>query len=77
VSIEATETLRLEAKDLVLRALRELTLESGGNAAITIAGDLATRAAAQSITATEGEIQATANDDIRLNGERVMMNCDE
>jgi len=33
-------------------------------------------AAAQHLVATEGEVRVDANDDIRLEGERVMMNCE-
>jgi hypothetical protein len=76
VTIEATELLKLEAKRLVLSALEELSLQSAGTANIAIAGDLAVTAAAQTLTATEGEIHAQANDDIRLDGERVLLNCD-
>ena len=77
VTIEATELLKLEAKKLVLSALRELVVESAGAASLTFAGDLAIQAQAQTLTATLGDVQVTANDDVRLNGERVMMNCDE
>jgi hypothetical protein len=76
VIIEAAELLKLEAKKLVLSALQELVVASGGAAAVTIAGDLSVVAAAQHLVATEGEVRVDANDDIRLEGERVMMNCE-
>jgi hypothetical protein len=76
VIIEAAEMLRLEAKQLVLSALRELVVESGGTAEVRIAGDLAVAAAAQSLIATEGHVSVRANDDVRLDGERIRLNCD-
>jgi hypothetical protein len=76
VTIEATEMLKLEAKKLVLSALQELVVESGGAASLNIAGHLAITAAVQTITATEGNVRLEANDDVVIEGERVMMNCE-
>jgi hypothetical protein len=76
VTIEATEILKLEAKKLVLSALQELVVESGGPASLNVAGDLAITAAAQALTATAGNVRLEANDDVVLEGERVMMNCE-
>ena len=76
VSIEASDVLRLEARRLVLSALQELTLSSGGDAAVDVAGDLALRAREHAVTATLGDVRLRANDDVRLNGERVLMNCE-
>ncbi len=76
VSIEATELLKLEAKKLVLSALQDLVIESAGSAEMKVAGDLAVTAREQRITATLGDVQVLANDDVRLDGERVLMNCE-
>jgi len=76
VIIEAAEMLRLQARQLVLSALQELVVESGGTADLRIAGDLTMAAAAQSLIATEGDVSLRANDDVRLDGERIRLNCD-
>jgi hypothetical protein len=76
VVIEATEMLRLEAKRLVLAALQELVVESGGTAEMRIAGELSVAAAAQTLVSTEGDFRVQANDDVRLDGERIRLNCD-
>jgi hypothetical protein len=76
VTIEATDLLKLEAKRLVLCALKELSIECAGDLRLQAAGDFSVTATEQVITATRGDVRVVANDDVRLNGERVMMNCD-
>jgi hypothetical protein len=76
VTIEATDLLRLEAKRLVLSALRELVIESAGDVRLHAAGDLSIKAAEQLLSATQGDVRLLANDDVRLDGERVLMNCE-
>ena len=48
---------------------------SPANASLVVAGDLETYARVQHHTATLGNVNIRANDDVRLNGERVRMNC--
>ena len=50
-------------------------VSSGGDAAIHVGRDLEISARAQSLRAELGDISLKANDDIRLDGERIRNNC--
>ena len=60
--------LMLEARHVSLHGREGLTLTSGTDAAIVAAGDLVARAEL-------GDLALRANDDVRLDGERIRMNC--
>ena len=42
---------------------------------LTAAGDLTTQGRTQTIVADLGDVKVKANDDVCLNGERVLVNC--
>jgi hypothetical protein len=82
--------LRFEGASLVLQAAGELVLDAGrlrlhgregvtvttdGDVAVRAAGELSTEARLQTIHASHGDVRVTANDDVRLEGERIRMNC--
>jgi hypothetical protein len=60
--------LAVEARHVSLHGREGLTLTSGSDAVLAVAGDL-------SLRAELGDIQVRANDDVRLDGERIRMNC--
>jgi hypothetical protein len=68
--------LDVAARNIRLVAAEDLQLVSGGDLSVAACGELTTTAAGQEIVATRGDVQVRANDDVRMNGERVMMNCD-
>jgi hypothetical protein len=74
VTLRAAGTLNLEANQLCLSATHGLSLRSGGDAVIEAGGALQTSARSQSLTATLGGVRVTANDDIKLEGERILLN---
>ena len=47
----------------------------GPGLAFHVAGALTISADSVSIQARRGDVQLTANDDVKLNGERVLLNC--
>ena len=67
--------LTLDGDQVTIRAREELHLESGGEASITATGDLHTEARIQNIRATLGNVNLKANDDVKLRGERILLNC--
>jgi len=75
VAIETTGALSVDAETISLHGRKGVTLSSGGNAAIQVTGDLETSARIQTIRAELGNVNVTANDNIRLVGERVLLNC--
>jgi hypothetical protein len=75
VAIETTGALSVDAETISLHGRQGVTVSSGGNAAIQVTGDLETSARIQNIRAELGNVNVTANDNIRLVGERVLLNC--
>jgi hypothetical protein len=87
---ERGPVLRFEGASLVLQAAGELVLDAGrlrlhgregvalttdGDAEVRAAGALTTEARLQHINASHGDVTVTANDDVKLAGERIRMNC--
>jgi hypothetical protein len=77
VAIETQGEFSLSAEHLTLRGRSGLTLESGGDLDVVAARELRSRAQAQIVRAEQGEVDIKATDDVKLSGERVMVNCDE
>ena len=75
VTIEAAGSLSIEADRLALHGRSGLSLTSGGDVRILTPADLRSEARIQTVTATLGNVNIKANDDVRINGERVMVNC--
>jgi hypothetical protein len=73
--IQAAGELTLEAEELRLHGRAGLSLSSGGDASFTAQGDLLNEARIQTIRARLGNVEIDANDDVRIDGERVMVNC--
>ena len=75
LAIKAAGELSLEAKRLTLHAEEALALSTGGDLLLAAAGDLHSTARVQTITAELGDVRVEANDDVRIDGERVLVNC--
>jgi hypothetical protein len=73
--IQAAGELTLEAEELHLHGRTGLNLTTGGDLALVADGDLASEARIQEIRAKLGNVNIAANDDVRIDGERVMVNC--
>ncbi len=73
--LRTSGVLALEAEQLVLSATHELRLCSGGDIHLQAAGNLLVQADAVQVQALGGDVCVTANDDVRLEGERVRMNA--
>jgi len=75
LKIEASGDLTLAGQRVAIRGANGVSIESGADATINVAGDLSTNARIQSIRARLGNVNVTANDDVRLTGERIKLNC--
>jgi hypothetical protein len=69
VNIEASDAIRIKTHG-------DLVHEIGNNSTSTIGGTNNIKAQTQLITAELGNVEIKANDDVRLDGERVLFNCD-
>ena len=65
----------VDARHVTLHGREGVTLTSDGGVKVCAAGDLESRARIQNVTAELGNVNIRANDDVKLNGERIMMNC--
>lgn len=73
--IQTAGDLAIDARSIAIQGREGLALFSGGDASVNAVGDLHVEARIQNLTALLGNVNIKANDDVKLNGERVMMNC--
>jgi uncharacterized protein (DUF2345 family) len=73
--IKTDGDLAINARSLAIHGRDGIALSSGGDAHICVAGDLTTKARIQNITAEFGNVNVQANDDVKIDGERILMNC--
>jgi hypothetical protein len=84
LNINAVDQLNLSGKKVSLSASEELVIKSAGdllhqidgNCITDIGGTNSSRAKIQKMKAELGNVEIEANDDVRLDGERVLFNCD-
>ncbi len=84
ICISAANKLNITGKEVHIASEKQLNLKSNGNLdqqvkgnkTITTDGDNIETAKTQQLNAYLGDIKLKANDDIKLNGERVKLNCD-
>ena len=75
LAIRTTGELAVDAERLALHGRSGVSITSGGDVVLETAGRLSTTARSQRIEATLGDVRVEANDDVRLDGERVLVNC--
>ena len=75
LSISVEGALDLAADRLSLHARRAMLLTSDGSLDVRAGGDLTSEAAAHALIARLGDVALRANDDVKLNGERIELNC--
>jgi hypothetical protein len=73
--IESSGDLAIGARRLALHGREAVSITTEGDAGIRAEGDLTTEARVQNISARLGNVNVKANDDVRLRGERVRLNC--
>ena len=70
ISIEATEQIKIKSRG-------NLISEVGKDALTEVGGTNKSKAAIQKIAASLGNIELKANDYVKLDGESVLLNCEE
>jgi hypothetical protein len=75
LAIQTKGDLTVNAARVAIHGREGVVLSSGGDAHLCAAGDFHGQARIQNITARLGNVNIKANDDVRLNGERIRSNC--
>ena len=73
--LHATGALALSADTLALEARGSMQLCAGGDLQVRAGGRVDLQAGELSLEATRGDALLTANDDVRIEGERIRMNA--
>ena len=73
--LQAAGSLSVEAENLHLHGRKSVSLSTDGDLGLRAAGDLTSEARIQNLTATLGNVNVRANDDVKVLGERIRMNC--
>lgn len=74
LTLRSDGALNLQAETLALHGKRGVSITSEGDARMEVTGDLTTEARIQNIRARLGNVNVTANDDVKLAGERIRLN---
>jgi hypothetical protein len=75
LALQTDGPLAIDAEQVTLHGRQGVAISSGGDAWIQVEGDLHSNARIQNITADLGNVNVKANDDVKINGERVKVNC--
>ena len=75
LQLESEGALRVDCEDLEIRARGNIDQQANGDLVQLAKGDLNIRADRCHMSARRGDVRVWANDDVRLNGERVKLNC--
>lgn len=75
VRIRSTGRLSLDGESVAIRGRDGVSLQSGADMEMDVAGVIKSEAHAQRLIARRGDTTIYANDDVKLDGERIRMNC--
>ena len=75
LKIKSDQNLSVDAQNVHIHGRDSVVITSNKDTSIIAAKDLHTYARIQNIKAALGNVNVKANDDIKLNGERVLVNC--
>jgi hypothetical protein len=75
LALKVDGDLALAARRIHLHGSETVSVTSGAEIALAAAGTLTTEGRRQNITATHGDVSMYANDDVKIDGERIRMNC--
>ncbi len=74
LALRAEERLDIAAPQVAIRAGNDLQLVSDGTAAFEAAGPLRVEGHATDVRSRRGDVAIHANDDVRIDGERIKLN---
>jgi hypothetical protein len=75
LAIQTAGDLSIQADSLSIQTRTNITLATQGSLNLNADGDLRSHARSQHIVSDYGNVNLKANDDVRINGERVKVNC--
>ncbi len=75
VTLNVQGDLGIAADNIALHARQSLSLSSANDLSINAGETLRQQAKRQSLSSTLGDIDIRANDDVKVDGERIRMNC--
>lgn len=83
IALEADGKVQVDCDEFHVRAASGIIHETDGNmgervagdAVTVVKGDLRVSARTAGVRATRGDVRLKANDDVKLEGERIMLNC--
>ena len=73
--LRTTGNLAIEAEHLSLHGRAGACITTGGDLHVQAEGDLNSAAQTQTVVATLGDVRLRANDDVKMTGERIRLNC--
>jgi hypothetical protein len=74
LSVASRGQLSLSAQSVELAAEQDVILRAGGDVKLVADGKLTSTAFEQDLVATHGDVRIEANDDVRVDGERIRLN---
>lgn len=74
VVLQTAGKLAIDAEELSLHGRKGVSITSDGDATLKATGDISSEARIQNIRARLGNVNVVANDDVKLNGERIKLN---
>ena len=74
LTLQTTGALAIDAEKLSLHGRVGVTVSSGGDASLQVAGEFNAEAHTQNIRARLGNLNLRANDDVCLDGEKIRLN---
>jgi hypothetical protein len=75
IGIVVDGPLAVSAQAVALTARDGITMKSGGGIELRAEGDVTSEGRDNTIVARLGDVAIRANDDVRVNGERIKLNC--
>ncbi|RLB81914.1 MAG: hypothetical protein DRH15_06395 [Deltaproteobacteria bacterium] len=73
--IEAEGDISFEAENISLHSRKTTTISSETDLSFRAEGTIDSKASEHSICSELGDVKVKANDDVKLNGERIKLNC--
>jgi len=75
MALKVDGDLAIAARRLHLHGSEGVAISSDADARIVAGQNLVTQGRRQEVTATHGDVRVFANDDVKIDGERIRMNC--
>jgi len=75
IGIVVAGPLTVSAHAVALTARDEISMKSGGGIELRAEGDVISEGRDNTVVARLGDVAIRANDDVRVNGERIKLNC--